>query len=80
MQLGGGISISVDGSPFRILDHYVWKGMMIKDLPNLAFSFEYVDASWTLGVDVSAQMACRLLKRMGKEKAGVIVPRRCERD
>lgn len=62
LKLGGGIDISVDGNRFHVNEHYVWKGLMFDGVPNLAFSFGYFDASWTLGVDISAQLTCRLLK------------------
>jgi hypothetical protein len=35
----------------------------------------YVDASWTLGADATAQLICRLLKQMEKEGAGAAIPR-----
>lgn len=76
LRVAGGINVAVDDEPFHIPHHFTWKGAMIEDLPNLVFAFGYVDASWTLGADATAQLACRLLKQMKKEGATMIVPRR----
>lgn len=78
LQLGGGINISVDGSPYTIGDHYVWKNIMFEDLPNVAFSFGYFDVSWTLAVDASARMASKLLTQMHSNNVQAITPRRTE--
>lgn len=80
LQLGGGIEIFVDGKRTQLDEHYVWRGLMFEGLPNLAFSFGYLDASWTLGVDTSAQLACRLLKQMKRNGVAAIVPRRTNKD
>lgn len=80
LRLGGGIDISIDGKPYAIPEHYAWKGLMLEDAPNLVFSFGYFDASWTLGVDTSAKLACRLLKQMQVDKVCAIVPSRGEAD
>ena len=80
LRLGGGIDVRVDGKPYAIPEHYAWKGLMLEDLPNLAFSFGYFDASWTLGVDTSAKLACRLLKQMDADGVSAIVPSRGEED
>ncbi|KAI1452457.1 putative flavoprotein [Annulohypoxylon moriforme] len=80
LQLGGGIDIHVDEKRFRLNEHFVWKGLMFEGLPNLAFSFGYLDASWTLGVDNSAKLACRLLKQMKTDQVGVIVPKLSNED
>ncbi|KAF7589129.1 hypothetical protein BBP40_004734 [Aspergillus hancockii] len=75
LRLAGGMEIVVDDTPFHIPDHFMWKGAMIEGLPNLVFAFGYVDASWTLGADASAQLACRLLHTMRQEAVSMIVPR-----
>lgn len=80
LRLGGGIAIAVDGAPYAIPAHYAWKGLMLEGLPNLAFAFGYFDASWTLGVDTSAQLACRLLAQMRADGVAAIVPTRAEAD
>ncbi|GFF55912.1 FAD-containing monooxygenase EthA [Aspergillus udagawae] len=75
MSLAGGIEIIVDGEPYRVADHFMWKGAMLADLPNLVLAIGYVDASWTLGADATAQLACRLLNTMKRDSVSMIVPR-----
>ena len=78
LRVGGGMKVSVDGKPYNIGEKFVWKGVMLEDLPNCAFVIGYVDASWTLGADATAQLICRMLKQMDKEGAVAIVARRSE--
>ena len=80
LRVGGGIQVSVDGKPYNVPEKYVWKGVMLEDLPNCAFVVGYVDASWTLGADATAQMVCRILKRMRKEGVVEVTPRRSEKE
>lgn len=49
LQMAGGINLSVDGKPYNVGEKYMWKGVMLEDLPNSAYVVGYVDASWTLG-------------------------------
>lgn len=64
MKLMGGICLSLDGAPVEISDRMVYRGFMIGGLPNLAFTFGYINASWTLRSDLVARQVCRLLNRM----------------
>ncbi|KAF2966597.1 hypothetical protein GQX73_g6976 [Xylaria multiplex] len=75
LKFGGGIQFSVDGKPFTISDRFAWKATMLEDVPNLLFMTGYEDASWTLGVDVSAHLFIRLLRLMEQKNAKVIVPK-----
>jgi cation diffusion facilitator CzcD-associated flavoprotein CzcO len=76
LRIAGGMKISVDEKPYDVSGKYVWKGVMLEDLPNCAFVIGYVDASWTLGADATAQLICRMLKQMEKEGVTEVVPRR----
>ncbi|EMC91333.1 hypothetical protein BAUCODRAFT_80118 [Baudoinia panamericana UAMH 10762] len=78
VRFAGGLNFLVDGKPYNIADSYVWKGVMLENLPNAAYVFGYVDASWTLGADATAQLVCRMLKRMRSEGVAEVVPRRSE--
>jgi cation diffusion facilitator CzcD-associated flavoprotein CzcO len=80
MALAGGIEIIVDGEPYRVADHFMWRGAMLADLPNLVLAIGYVDASWTLGADATAQLACRLLNTMKRDSVSMIVPRRSDEE
>ncbi|KAK5164030.1 uncharacterized protein LTR77_010121 [Saxophila tyrrhenica] len=76
LRIAGGMQITVDEKPYNIPDHFVWKGIMLEDLPNCAFVIGYVDASWTLGADATAQLVTRMLKQMEKEGVAEVIPRR----
>jgi monooxygenase len=47
---------------------------MLSGVPNLAFSFGYVNASWTLRADLTCEYVCRLLNQMEKEGATACCP------
>ena len=64
----------VDGEPIRIADHLSYKGAMLSDVPNLAVSFGYTNASWTLKSDLTARWVGRLLNHMDREGAAVVTP------
>ncbi len=64
VQLLGGIALSVDGRPVEIAECVDYKGVMLAGVPNLALSFGYVNASWTLKSDLVARWVCRLLAEM----------------
>ncbi|CAI7678852.1 unnamed protein product [Penicillium pancosmium] len=72
---GGGIDITIDGKPYDMRDHFAWRTAMVEGLPNAVLSWGYVDASWTLGADSTAQLACRLLEKVKEGGISVIVPR-----
>lgn len=64
LELLGGVHFSVDGRPVSFPDTFSYKGMMISDVPNLVQTFGYINASWTLRADLTAEYVCRLLNRM----------------
>ncbi|KAI6898198.1 monooxygenase [Hortaea werneckii] len=80
VRFAGGVNVSVDGNPYPFADKFIWKGQMLEDLPNAAFVVGYVDASWTLGADATAQMICRILNQMKREGVDEVIPRRTEEE
>ena len=65
----GNTELNVDGQrvqPFRTVNY---KGLMYSGLPNMANTFGYTNASWTLKADLTAQYVCRLLNHMRKSGA-----------
>jgi len=66
LKLMGGVEFSVDGEPGQFPDRLSDKGMLYSDLPNLVQTFGYINASWTLRADLTAEYACRLINRMGE--------------
>jgi len=51
LQVMGGTEVSVDGRGIDFARMLNYKGMMYSDIPNLAASFGYTNASWTLKCD-----------------------------
>ena len=70
----GGIDYSVDGKPFDMSKAFAYRGLMLSDLPNLAFTVGYTNASWTLKADLVAEFVCKTLKYMDKTGQNIVVP------
>ncbi len=62
----GGLEISVDGKRIDPSKQMTYRGMMLSDVPNLAWSFGYTNASWTLKCDLTCEYMCRLLNYMAE--------------
>jgi cation diffusion facilitator CzcD-associated flavoprotein CzcO len=60
----GEVTFSVDGQPVDFASTWTYKGFAYSDVPNLAASFGYINASWTLRADLIAEYVCRLLNHM----------------
>ncbi|KAG6286313.1 hypothetical protein E4U46_005034 [Claviceps purpurea] len=75
VHLAGGIKVSVDGQAISLSECFLWKGCMLENVPNLFMAMGYVDASWTLGADATAQLVCRILNRFTSGGFSQIVPR-----
>jgi cation diffusion facilitator CzcD-associated flavoprotein CzcO len=71
----GEVSLTVDDQPVRLADTLVYRGMMLGGVPNLVFVLGYVNASWTLKVDLVAEYVVRLLRHLDRTGATVAVPR-----
>jgi monooxygenase len=74
LQLFGGVSLTIDGKPFDAPNHIAYKGMMLSDVPNMAFSIGYTNASWTLKVGLVCEHFCRLLSHMQEHGYDTCVP------
>jgi monooxygenase len=71
----GGMRVSVDGEEPDLARALTYKGMMLSDIPNFAFTLGYTNASWTLKADLTAEYICRLLNHMDAGGHRVCVPR-----
>lgn len=80
MKFLGGAQFAVDGEPVHFPDRFTYKGMMYSDLPNLVQVFGYINASWTLRADLTAEYACRVLNRMDELGMRQCTPRLREED
>ncbi|HEY5952682.1 MAG TPA: NAD(P)/FAD-dependent oxidoreductase [Kofleriaceae bacterium] len=72
----GGLALTVDGKPVVVPKAMVYKGMMLSDVPNLAFSVGYTNASWTLKCDLTSRYVCRLINHLDKHGYTECRPRR----
>ena len=64
LQLLGGLEVTVDGEPVEFSKTLTYKGVMFSDVPNLALTVGYTNASWTLKCDLTCEYVCRLLNYM----------------
>lgn len=71
----GEVALSKDGIAYAPNDAIAYKGLMLSDLPNAALTFGYINASWTLRADLTAQYICRLLNHMDQHGQRVVVPK-----
>ncbi len=72
----GGMRVEVDGKTVEPSECMVYKGLMLSDVPNLAFAIGYTNASWTLKCDLTSQYVCRLLAHMDAQGYEIAAPRR----
>ena len=62
MELMQGVQFEVDGKAMPVRERVIYKGCMLSDLPNFAFTMGYSNASWTLKADLTSRWVCRLLR------------------
>ena len=74
LKLLSGVIFTVDGAPVDLSQAIQYKGMMFSDVPNLAYTFGYTNASWTLKADLVAIYVCRLLNTMAKRRVRQATP------
>jgi monooxygenase len=75
LRLFSGMQLVVDGVAVDLPKTLVYKGMMLSDVPNLAFAVGYTNASWTLKCDLAAEYVCRLLNHMDQCGYCICTPR-----
>ena len=75
LQMIGGISMEIDGKKVNPSDVIVYKGMMLKDIPNFVFVIGYTNASWTLKADLVSTYFCRLINETEKKGKKIFVPK-----
>ncbi len=71
----GGMKLTVDGREVEPSKAMNYKGAMLSDVPNLAVTFGYTNASWTLKCDLTCELVCRLLTLMDQKGYRICVPR-----
>ena len=76
----GEMDFMVDGKQVDFSQTWTYKGFAYSDIPNMASTFGYINASWTLRSDLTAEYVCRLLNHMRKKGVAQCTPRLREQD
>ena len=71
----GEMDFVVDGVPVDFASTFTYRGIAYSDVPNLASTFGYVNASWTLRADLVCHWVCRVLNHLRATGTDVVVPR-----
>ena len=71
----GEMDVEVDGEPVDFSQTWTYKGVAYSDIPNMASSFGFINASWTLRSDMICDFVCRLLNHMRDTGTDICVPR-----
>ena len=76
----GEMDFIVEGKQVDFSQTWTYKGFAYSDIPNMASTFGYINASWTLRSDLTAEYVCRLLNHMRKKGVAQCTPRLREQD
>ena len=74
IQMLGGMELSVDGESRKLHDQMTYKGVLVENIPNLAWVFGYTNAPWTLKSDIAGEYLCRLFTHMDDNGHTVATP------
>lgn len=74
IQILGGIKATIDNKPMNTSKHMLYQGVMVSDVPNMAMIIGYINASWTLKVDIAGEYICRLVNYMDKKGYDEVIP------
>ena len=75
VQVFGGVELRLDGRPRPLNKLMTYKGVLVQDVPNMAWIFGYTNAPWTLKADIACDYVCRLLEHMDRRGATVVTAR-----
>ena len=74
LQPLNGLALTVDGRRIEPGQALAYEGLMYDRVPNLASTFGYTNASWTLRADLTAEYVCRLLNHMRRKRLRQVMP------
>ena len=63
----GGVEINIDSMPFDVSKSFVYKGVMLSNLPNFFIFVGYTNASWTLKIDLTNEYISRVINYLEKQ-------------
>ena len=64
------IKASIDGVPYKAVEHTIYNGTMLDQVPNFGFVFGYTNASWTLKADIACNYFTQLMNYMRDHDIG----------
>jgi len=70
----GEIDVTIDGEQVDFSQTWSYKGLAYSGIPNLVSTFGFINASWTLRVDITCDFVCRLLNHMRATGTDYCVP------
>ncbi|MEO1286924.1 MAG: NAD(P)/FAD-dependent oxidoreductase [Chloroflexota bacterium] len=74
LKIMHGVDLIIDGAEFDLSNTYTYKGLMYGNIPNMAQSFGYTNASWTLKSELISEYMCRLVNYMDENNYDYCVP------
>jgi monooxygenase len=74
LAIAGKIAISLDGEAVNFAERWYYRNAMFSGLPNFAALFGYLNAGWTLRVDIVAEWLTRLFNQMDAWGVDVVTP------
>ncbi|CRK52161.1 FAD-containing monooxygenase EthA [Rhodococcus sp. RD6.2] len=70
----GEIELEVDGVRIDAAQSFIYKGLMLSGVPNLAWCLGYTNVSWTMRADLSSRYVCKLLNHLDAHDVDYAVP------
>ena len=80
MSAMGDVVFKVEGRTVDFSKSWGHRTIQFSDIPNMAWVFGYLRASWTLRADLVSGYVCRLLNYMEKHGYSMVTPRLREQD
>ena len=74
LKFGGDIAYRIDGEEIDPTERFVYRGMMLEGVPNLAMSVGYTNSSWTLKTDLTAKYVCGLFSFATPAANRLVIP------
>ena len=71
----GEMDFVVDGEAVDFSQTWTYRGVAYSDIPNMASTFGYINASWTLRADLVSRFVCRLLNHLRETGTDIVTPR-----
>ena len=76
----GDIEFDIDGETLNFQERWSHRNVMFSGIPNMAWVFGYLRASWTMRADLVSAYVCRLLNHMSEKGVDMVVPELREED